>query len=62
MNSTLVVQLVGGVALVGAGVALLLKGDTEVGVTLIVAGAAELGIKVAAPAVSGTPAPPAPPA
>lgn len=39
--------VVGGVALLAAGVALIIRGEHTVGVALVVAGAGELGVKVA---------------
>lgn len=43
-----IVAVVGGIAVLGAGIALLVTGrDTATGAALAVAGAAELGVKVA---------------
>lgn len=42
----LIVQLVGAVAVLGAGVGLLFAGEHKVGVALVAAGAGELGVKV----------------
>lgn len=47
MTPPLLAQLVGGLAVLGAGVGLFVKGQTEVGVALVIAGAGELGAKVA---------------
>lgn len=45
-----VARLISGLAVLGAGVGLLLKGQTEVGIALAVAGAAELGATAVVPA------------
>lgn len=60
MNAQTITTYVGALALVGAGLALVVKGDGVSGWSLLVAGAAELGIKVVAPVV--VPAPVVPPA
>jgi hypothetical protein len=68
--SATVVQLVGGVALLAAGLALVLTGSAHDGAALVIAGAGELGVKgtaLAFPSPPSTPAgavaaaPPAPP-
>lgn len=41
-----IVQLIGGVTVLGAGVGLLLAGEHAVGGALVAAGAAELGVKI----------------
>lgn len=45
-RAALVVQLIGGVTVLGAGVGLLLAGEHAAGWALAAAGAAELGVKI----------------
>lgn len=47
MSKDQITLYVGGVAALVAGIVLLFKGQDQVGVALVVAGAGELGVKVA---------------